>query len=239
MIIIPVRKLAVFILFVILAGITVLTPSSQITGVFSQAPTNRIIIDAGHGFPDGGAIGISGTIESTLNLKIAKHTQKALEEKGFKVIMTRTDEHALADDGKTIAEKKRSDMNKRLDIINTSEADMFVSIHINKFTDSRYRGAQVIYSGNFVQSENLASFIQTELNALPDNKSKRQENKAPGNIFLLKRATIPAVIVECGFSSNFAEEQLLISDKYQKELAKAIADGIEKYSKAEKERYVK
>lgn len=235
MIIISRRKLTVFFLFVILSAVASFSGRFTNTAVFSSSVTNRIIIDAGHGFPDGGAVGVSGTPESVLNLKIAKKLQKSLTKKGYTVIMTRTDENALTDEGRTIAEKKRNDMHRRLEIINTSDADMFVSIHINKFSDSRYRGAQVIYSDNFVQSFSLASSIQKKLCALPDNKSKRQENKAPKSIFLLKNADIPAVIVECGFSSNFAEEQLLLTDEYQKELAHAITAGIENYYKAEKE----
>ena len=236
MIIISRRKLAVFLLFVLLAGIASLSSIPDGTEVFSGKTTGRIIIDAGHGYPDGGAIGITGTIESDLNLKIALYLQKALSQKGYTVIMTRTDENSLSDSGKSLSEKKRSDMNKRLKIINGSGADMFVSIHINKFSDSRYRGAQVIYSDNFVQSELLASSIQTELCKLSDNMSKRKENKAPKNIFLLKNANIPAGIVECGFSSNFAEEQLLLTEKYQKELANSIAAGIKEYYNSEKER---
>ena len=100
---------------------------------------------------------------------------------------------------------------------------------MNKFTDSRYRGAQVIYSGNFEESKELASAIQKRLHLLPDNKSKRTEAKAPKGIFLLKNAQIPAVIVECGFLSNYDEEKLLNTDKYRKELTKAILDGIESY----------
>ena len=108
---------------------------------------------------------------------------------------------------------------------------MFVSIHINKYTDSRSRGAQVIYSANYLQSAQLATSIQEELCLLKNNKTKRTQMKAPDSIFLLKKATIPAVIVECGFSSNFSEEQLLITDEYQNELAGAIVSGIEKYYK--------
>ena len=100
---------------------------------------------------------------------------------------------------------------------------------MNKFSDSRYRGAQVIYSGNFTQSHTLAQFIQKELNLLPENISKRTQLKAPDSIFLLRKAQIPAVIVECGFLSNFEEEELLGKPDYQEKLSKAIVKGIEKY----------
>ena len=100
---------------------------------------------------------------------------------------------------------------------------------MNKFSDSKYSGAQVIYSGNFPESENLASLIQNQLCLFEENKSKRSHLKAPGSIFLLKNAKIPAVIVECGFLSNFEEEELLGNKKYQKKLAGAISKGIQKY----------
>ena len=235
MIIIPRRKTVILLLFAFLLGIAGTNIHHKNMSVFSQEPTKRIIIDAGHGFPDGGAIGISGTIESTLNLKIALITEKLLKEKGYTVIMTRTDEHSLSKDGETIKSRKKADMRKRLDTVQKSGADIFVSIHMNKFSDSRYKGAQVIYSGNYAQSEKLAARIQQSLNDLKRNEVKRTTLRAPDGIFLLKNATVPAVIVECGFLSNFAEEQNLINSDYQKEIAKAICTGIEKYYKDYKE----
>jgi len=189
----------------------------------------HIILDAGHGFPDGGAIGISGTIESTINIKIAKKTKKILSDMGYNVTLTRKNENALTDEGKTIAQKKRNDMYKRLQIINESNADMFVSIHMNKFTDPVNRGAQVIYSSKFPESTLLAEKIQTELCNIPENTRKRSSLKGSEKIFLLKNSNLPAVIVECGFISNFEEEQQLNSEKYQNKIALAIADGIKNY----------
>ena len=233
MVIVSKRKAVVLLLFVFLASISVVVLHRDERSAFSQAPTKCIIIDAGHGFPDGGAIGMNGTIESTLNLKIALTVENFLKEKGYRVIMTRSDENSLSGEGKTISEKKRNDMNKRLDIINNSHADIFVSIHMNKYSDSRYRGAQVIYSSNFSQSETLAALIQHKLCELSENKSKRTHLQASKSLYLLKNANIPAVIVECGFLSNFEEEQLLITEDYRKKLAKAIVSGIENYYKKE------
>lgn len=233
MIIVSKRKAVVLLLFIFMASISVAMLRHEQKSVFSQSPTKRIIIDAGHGFPDGGAIGMTGTIESTLNLKIALTVENLLKKKGYDVIMTRNDENSLSEEGKSISEKKRNDMKKRLDIINNSDADIFVSIHMNKYNDSRYRGAQVIYSRNFTQSETLASHIQSKLCQLSENKSKRTHLEAPKSIYLLKNANIPAVIVECGFLSNFEEEQLLITEEYRKEIAKAIVSGIENYYQKE------
>lgn len=229
MIIVTRRKLVIFLFFSVLFITSLIHGGDDISNVFSGKITRCIIIDAGHGFPDGGAIGARGTVECTLNIKIAKKIKKELAKKGFRVIMTRSGENCLADKNGTISEKKRIDMHKRLDIINNSNADLFVSIHMNKFRDSRYRGAQVIYSGNFTQSLCAARFIQSELNKLRENNAERTQLQAPSSIFLLRNAEIPALIVECGFLSNFEEEELLSDASYQTKLAKAIAKGIENY----------
>lgn len=223
------RKAVILMIFTFIFALSTFLLHHQSTNVFSGELTGRIVVDGGHGLPDGGAIGANGTIESTLNIKIAKLVQKSLSKKGYSVIMTRTGEDAITGESETISARKKSDMHKRLKIINSSKADMFVSIHMNKFPDSRYRGAQVLYSGNFGESALLAGMLQKELHSLPDNKSKRTHLKAPDGIFLLKNAQIPAVIVECGFLSNYDEEKLLNTAEYQKQLAKAIVRGIESY----------
>lgn len=229
MIFIARRKVVITIVFSVLLAISTILVHYKSTDVFSGGLSKQIIIDAGHGLPDGGAVGISGTIESTINIKIARLIEKQLTKKGYSVIMTRTGEDSLSTEGGSIAEKKRTDMYRRLEIIKTSKADMFVSIHMNKFTDERYRGAQVLYSGNFPQSQVLAATIQKELSGISDNESKRTHLKAPDGIFLLKNAVVPAVIIECGFLSNFEEEALLNTKEYQKQLATAIVRGIENY----------
>ena len=234
MIIITRRKFVTFLFFSILFVAALISHDNNTAEVFSGKLTKRIIIDAGHGFPDGGAVGATGTIECTLNLKIAKRIEKELKEKGYTVIMTRTGENSPISGEDTISSRKQKDMHRRLNIINNSEADLFVSIHMNKFGDSRYRGSQVIYSGNFTQSLSVAQFIQKELNFLPENFSQRTQLKAPDSIFLLRKAQIPAVIVECGFLSNFEEEELLQTSKYQEKLSKAIVKGIEKYYNSER-----
>lgn len=231
MIFISGRKRLIIVMFILLLAFAAMLPHQENTSVFSSRQSGVIVIDAGHGLPDGGAVGMNGTIESTLNIKIAKLVEKSLNKKGYSVIMTRTDDNGISDDGKTLSQRKRSDMYKRLEIINSSGADIFVSIHMNKFSDSRYCGAQVIYSDNFIQSEELATLLQNRLCALEENKSKRTQAKAPSGIFLLKNAKIPAVIVECGFLSNYDEEKLLNTAQYQKQLCSAIVKGIEDYYK--------
>lgn len=234
MIYIPKYKAVIFAFFLLLFFVFLPFFKSDNEKAFSESLSKRIVIDAGHGLPDGGAVGMNGTIESTLNLKIARILESILREKGFSVIMTRSGEESIFQEGKSISLRKRGDMYKRLEIIKTSSADIFVSIHMNKFSDSRYCGAQVIYSDNFKESEYLASLLQKRLTDLKDNKSKRTHLKAPPDIFLLKNSPIPSVIVECGFLSNYEEEKLLNTEEYQKAIAKAIANGITDYCKKQK-----
>jgi len=124
----------------------------------------KIVIDAGHGDPDGGAVGISGVLEKDLNLKIAKYLQAYLEENGAEVMMTRTGDAGLFDSKSgTVREKKRADLQTRVKLMNESDAELLVSVHMNKFTDGRYSGPQVFYAESTDVSKQLAEVIQAEL----------------------------------------------------------------------------
>lgn len=198
--------------------------------VFSKSNGKIIVVDPGHGEPDGGAVGSGGTVESTLNLKVAKKLQSQLTKRGYTVIMTRSDEKGLFDEGKkSIREKKRADMEKRLEIINNSDADFFVSIHMNMFRDKNQHGAEVIFSDKFSDSLLLAELIQAELKAIDPQNQPRSVKKHDGSVFLLKNARIPALLVECGFISNPREEALLNDSDYQDRIACAVCDGIVEY----------
>lgn len=194
-----------------------------------------IVLDAGHGEPDGGAVGKSGVKEQELNLKIAKFAQSFLEQSGMDVIVTRADEQGIQDSGSTIRQQKRSDLSNREKLMNQSEADVFVSIHMNKFTDSKYSGPQVFYSPNHAKSKELAEIMQAEMIQVLEPSSKREAKQATGDIYLLKKAKIPAILVECGFLSNSQEEQKLLDERYQKETAWAIYSSIVKYFSAQQE----
>lgn len=192
-----------------------------------------IVLDAGHGEPDGGAVGVSGAKESELNLKIALLTQKFLEQSGMKVIMTRADENGIQDAGNTVRQKKRSDMMNREKLMNQSDADLFVSIHMNQFTDAKYNGPQVFYAPNGEQSKQMASLLQEELIRVLEPEQRREIKQATKEIYLLKQAKIPAVLAECGFLSNSREEQKLLQEEYQKKTAWAIYASIVKYFAAQ------
>ncbi len=190
----------------------------------------RIIVDAGHGEPDGGAVGNHGVLEKDLNLSIALLLQQYLEQSGAEVILTRSDDNGIYDENsRTIRQKKRTDLSNREKIIEKSDADLFVSIHMNKFTDSRYSGPQVFYSANHQASKPLAEQVQKEMIEVLEPVSEREIKKAGKEIYLLNQTKIPAILIECGFLSNDREEQLLMDETYQKKTAWAIYCGLVRY----------
>lgn len=193
--------------------------------------TIRVIVDAGHGYPDGGAVGVNGTVEKDINLQIARKVQEVLEGKGIEVVMTRIDDNGLQNNNDvTIREMKRSDMNKRLNIMKNSSADLFLSIHMNYFEDQKVNGLHIFYAKNNEQIEPLAENIQQCMNRVTGAKSHAIK-VADKNLFLMKNPPIPAILVECGFLSNPDEEKKLCDEDYQSRISWAIADSVEKYYK--------
>ena len=187
----------------------------------------QIIVDAGHGGFDGGAVSASGILEKDLNLQIAKQLQLTLLSKGYNVVMTRESDVAICNEGDS--NKKSTDLKNRVNIANSFPNAIFVSIHMNNFTDSQYSGTQTFYSKNNENSKVLADAIQTSVkaNLQPDNN--REIKAGDSGIYILKKIAIPAVIVECGFLSNAQECINLTDPNYQKSLTDAIVNGIESY----------
>ena len=199
------------------------------TELVSSTPVSNhvIILDAGHGNPDGGATDSSGKIiESDLNLKIVLKLQNLLESSNCTVILTRSDENGIYEtDSKSIKEKKISDMKNRVKIANNSDANIFISIHMNKLNQSQYYGWQTFYKKDCDYSKKLAHNIQLNLDSFIQTEKQRQIKPISG-IYLTKNVMIPLVIVECGFLSNYNESKLLKSDEYQNKLAWSIYSGI-------------
>ena len=188
-----------------------------------------IVVDAGHGVPDEGAESSNGTTEAETNLKIALKLQNLLEQSGSTVILTRSDENAIYDlDSKTLKQKKISDIHNRVKIGNESQADIFVSIHLNKIPQPQYDGWQTFYREGNEESAKLAKQIQENLNKTIDKENNRVA-KTIDNIYIIKHVEIPITIVECGFLSNPEEEKKLLDDEYQNKLAWGIYNGIINY----------
>ncbi len=202
---------------------------SAVSGEYTERHT--VIIDAGHGGFDGGAVAYDGTVEKDINLNISLTLAKLLKQNGFCVIMTRTADVSTEDtESQEIASKKRSDLKNRLELMNDYPNGIFVSIHLNKFTTSAAFGSQVFYSDN-ENAKALGEYIQRSVVGLIQHDNVRVNKKATSSTYLLYKATIPAVLVECGFLSNKAELEKLKDINYQNKMAFSIYCGILEYFK--------
>lgn len=181
-----------------------------------------IVIDAGHGGRDGGAIGrTTGITESELNLKYALQLKELCEDYGMKVVLTRENMDGLYDEG--ASNKKRSEMEKRRQIINNSDADLMVSIHMNSFSSRSTSGAYVFYAKESKRGQTLARTIQSSLSKSFDDA---RGYVTVGDYFVLNYSTIPSALVECGFLSNEDEEKKLQQDEYCLEFCSSLMVGI-------------
>ena len=175
---------------------------------------------------DGGAVSSSGVSEADINLAIALKVQNLLEASGATVILTRSDENAIYDiDSKTLRQKKISDIKNRVKIGNSSSAEIFVSIHLNKIPQTQYYGWQTFYKNGNEDGKKLATCIQNNLNEAIQKENKREPLKID-NVYIIKHVEIPTTIVECGFLSNEEEEKQLQENDYQNRLAWGIYNGI-------------
>lgn len=189
-----------------------------------------VILDAGHGGEDGGAIGKNGVREKDINLSVTNLIADALRKKGVTVLCTRTEDLLLYDRNEDYeGRKKILDLAARLKIARETENPVFISIHMNSFPQTQYRGLQVYYSKNAPSSARLAEGIQKAVRTRLQPENTRKIKAASNNIYLLDRITSPAVLVECGFLSNAEECTLLASPDYQKQLALVLADAIADY----------
>lgn len=206
--------------------------SMTVTVINEHTPIERtysVIIDAGHGGEDGGASSPNGIPESTYNLSIALKLEKLLQFLGQDTQMVRTSDVSVYTAGKTLAEKKRSDLKERVRIVNGAANGVLLSIHQNNFPDGKYHGAQVFYA-NTPGSKELANMLQHKITETLNRGSSRKTKKADG-IYLMEHIIRPGVLIECGFLSNPQEEALLRHPEYQKKLACVIAVTLKSYLK--------
>ena len=217
---------------VIVAIITCLLIITYIVPVNTFAIDNSdkvILIDPGHGGIDGGAQSKAGTIEKDINLQIALKLRDNLEEKGYKVYMTRDEDEGLYQKGNTVREKKREDLNRRVEMKKETECDIFISIHQNMFPQSKCYGAQVWYASND-NSYNLATVVQDSIKeSVKDNNKRVAKPAAEAYLILRDKYEGASILVECGFLSNPDEEAKLKSDEHQNLIVEGISVGIDKY----------
>ena len=196
----------------------------------SQLTRPTIIIDAGHGGEDGGAVGVDGIVEKNINLSIAQKLRDILGMNGYQVVMTRDSDISIYDsDAQTLREKKVSDLNNRLDIIKAHPGSIFISIHQNQFGSPIYSGTQVFFSPNSQTSQELAQTIQNYAKQYLDESNNREIKEVGDEIYLLKNSPTTAVMVECGFLSNPTEAYRLIDEDYQKQVAFMIFGALNEY----------
>lgn len=194
-------------------------------GVDTVAKT--VIIDAGHGGEDGGAVGVNGVYEKELNLDIALVLRDMLKSAGYEVIMTREDDVLLYDKTSDYkGHKKQQDLASRLKLAQDNEDAIFISIHMNSFPIEKYCGLQVYYSKNSDESARLAEAVQSNTAKYLQTYNKRKIKAADKSIYLLDRMSNPSILIECGFLSNAAECERLSDAEYRKKLSFVIFRSI-------------
>lgn len=195
-----------------------------------------IVLDAGHGGLDSGAVGGSGTLEKDVNLSIVKILRDMLEMSGFEVVLTRSEDISIYDAGvEGIRNQKLSDMDNRLEIVQSYPDSIFLCIHQNNYTDPRYFGGQMFYNNNNPDNRTLAQIMQNRFADLQPGNDR--EIKLSGDeLFLLKSNPNPSLMIECGFLSNPDEEARLSTWEYQQQVAFTIYGGVMEFLDATTEK---
>lgn len=193
--------------------------SAQAAG---QVVEDLVVIDPGHGGMDGGKKGVNGVEEKEINLKVSLVLKEYLEADGIQVVMTRETEERIGSD-------QVSDLKARVAVMNEEKPALAVSIHQNSYHQENVRGAQVFYHSESEEGKRAAQIIQECFKKLDPENTK--EAKANNTYYILKKTEVPTVIAECGFLSNYEDAEMLADEEYQKEVARAIADGILQYMK--------
>ena len=227
------RKKIIFLTLIIcIASVWILICCDGFSKIVSNIsiPKPMLIIDAGHGGFDGGAVGIDGTVEKDLNLSIAKKIADLALLGGYDVVMVRESDSDVSDEGlDTIRKKKVSDIHNRYALAERFPEAVFLSIHQNHFEQSKYWGTQVFYGAKNPQSQKLADYIQSAVCDVLQKENTRKIKKAEKNLYILYNTNSTAVMVECGFLSNKEECAKLCNEEYQQQLAFEIFRAVDRY----------
>lgn len=222
-----------FLLLIFIAQLLTSEKSVKVMrNIFQEDETERkeakvtIVIDPGHGGRDPGKVGINGALEKDINLAIALRLKDLLEQNDINVILTRTEDVGLYSESDS--NKKRVDLNKRIEIINTINPIFAVSIHQNSFSQESIKGAQMFYNAQSEQGKLLAQTLQDQVKETIKDGNHRKA-KSNTSYYMLKHTSCPLVVIECGYLSNQTESALLIQEEYQEKMAWAIHLGIIKH----------
>lgn len=225
------QKIASIVLFYLLIVSVFLASaywgSTATTVIAQRIPLERhhtVIIDAGHGGEDGGAISCTGRAESTYNLEIALRLNDLMHLLGIDTQMIRSTDTSVYSQGDTIAAKKVSDLKNRVSQVNNTENGLLLSIHQNTFTESQYSGAQVFYAPEG-EGAQLAELLQNAICQTVNIGSNRRSKMGTG-VYLLEHIERTGVLIECGFLSNSEEEAKLRDKSYQQKLVCVIGSTV-------------
>lgn len=200
--------------------------SRQSAAVDTTAHT-LIILDAGHGGEDGGASGTNGVVEKDLNLSVTRALAALLRLAGYEVLESRTEDKLLYDEGTKKGHKKQGDLKNRLALTEQYPDSVFISIHMNTFPDASCSGTQIWYSQNHKESLAWANAVQQSVRQHLQPNNNRKTKAATSNIYILRHAKTPAILIECGFISTPAECEKLCDSRYQQELVLALFAAID------------
>ena len=206
-------------------GSAAYTAAFAASALGDDAPT--VVVDAGHGGEDGGAVAADGTAEAGLNLAIALRVRDLLSFAGVRTVLTRTGDAAIYDEGAaTLREKKVSDLKNRATLVNDTPNAVLLSIHQNSLPSSpATHGAQVFFNGA-EGAVPLASGVQEALNRAVNTEKAKSPAAIGSSVYLMQNITAPGVLVECGFLTNEAEAVKLKTESYQLRLAAAVTAGL-------------
>lgn len=224
--------LLVLLLAVSIFGLTFISGDAAPVSNIAYKPI-KIMLDPGHGGEDPGAVSdYSGIKEKDLNLDIAFKVKALLEEYGYEVVMTReTDTLQYPEGTPGYTPKRREDLNNRRKLMDASDAELIVSIHMNKFGQTKYFGAQTFYPVKSNESKKLAECIQNRIREIVDSNNMREPQGTKEELIILKNNQKTICIVECGFLSNEQEEKLIQDNEYRQKIALAIKCGIDDFIK--------
>ncbi|MBR0414373.1 MAG: N-acetylmuramoyl-L-alanine amidase [Clostridia bacterium] len=227
--------LVIFLLLVIavlmLCGLYFLFSKPQhIKAQTTAKKTQTIVLDCGHGGPDGGAVGADGTLEKDINLSLGFALREILLQNGYTVVMTReTDDFICDDHSASLREQNVSDLHNRLKIAESYPDSVFISLHMNNFSQKQYWGSQLFYSPNHPNSRVLAEAIRSRLVQSVQKGNERALKQMDSSVYIIYRATHPALLLECGFMSNQKELNRFKDKKYRSNFAFAVFLGINDY----------
>lgn len=221
-------NLPIYLLVIALFAVMATVTTKTVTAVAEALPMPRshtIVIDAGHGGEDGGAVSCTGVQESQINLEISLRLRDLLHFLGYQTKMIRTSNTSVSTQGSTISQRKVSDLKHRVQMVEETENALLISIHQNQFSEKQYAGAQVFYAPT-QGSQELAEETQAQLIALLNPASKRACKKAD-SVYLMQHISCTGILVECGFLSNPEEEAKLRTPEYQQMLCCILASSLD------------